>query len=107
MAANYSSSGPIFTAENIANGVSCTINASAQLHCDGGIGAIVQLDSGNRKVAMAGIESPENWFEDFGSAQLVNGVAVIQLDRDFIQTVSTEKATECFRCRTATARDCM
>jgi hypothetical protein len=91
VAANYSSSGPIFTAENIANGVSCTINASAQLHCDGGIGAIVQLDSGNRKVAMAGIESPENWFEDFGSAQLVNGVAVIQLDRDFIQTVSTEK----------------
>ena len=91
VAANYSSSGPIFTAENIANGVSCTINASAQLHCDGGIGAIVQLDSGNRKVAMSGIESPENWFEDFGSAQLVNGVAVIQLDRDFIQTVSTEK----------------
>jgi hypothetical protein len=91
VAANYSSSGPIFTAENIANGVSCTINASAQLHCDGGIGAIVQLDSGNRKVAMSGIESPENWFEDFGSAQLVNGVAVIELDRDFIQTVSTEK----------------
>ena len=46
------------------------INASAQLHCDGGIGAMVQLDSGNRKVAMSGIESPENWFEDFGSAQL-------------------------------------
>jgi hypothetical protein len=91
VAANYSRSGPIFTAENIANGVSCTINASAQLHCDGGIGAIVQLDRGNRKVAMSGIESPENWFEDFGSAQLVNGVAVIQLDRDFIQTVSTEK----------------
>jgi hypothetical protein len=40
---------------------------------------------------MSGIESPENWFEDFGSAQLVNGVAVIELDRDFIQTVSTEK----------------
>jgi hypothetical protein len=91
VAANYSRSGPIFTAENMANGVSCTINASAQLHCDGGVGAIVQLDSGNRKVAMSGIQSPENWFEDFGSAQLVNGVAVIQLDRDFIQTVSTEK----------------
>lgn len=91
VAANYSSSGPIFTAENIANGVSCTINASAQLQCDGGTGAMVHLDSGNRKVAMSGIESPENWFEDFGSAQLVNGVAVIQFDRDFIQTVNTEK----------------
>jgi hypothetical protein len=96
VAANYSSRGPIFTAENMANGVSCTINASAQLHCDGGIGAIVQLDRGNRKVAMSGIESPENWFEDFGSAQLVNGVAVIQFDRDFIQTVSTEKDYKVF-----------
>jgi hypothetical protein len=91
VAASYSSGAPMFTAENIANGVSCSINQNAQLHCDGGIGAMVQLDSGNRKVAMSGIESPENWFEDFGSAQLINGVAVIQFDRDFIQTVNTEK----------------
>jgi hypothetical protein len=91
VAASYSSGAPMFTAENIANGVSCSINQNAQLHCDGGIGAMVQLDSGNRKVAMSGIESPENWFEDFGSAQLVNGVAVIQFDPDFIQTVNTEK----------------
>jgi len=91
VAASYSSSGPMFSAENMANGVSCTINPSAQLHCDGGIGAMVHLDSGKRKVAMSGIESPENWFEDFGSARLVNGVAVIQFDQDFIQTVNTEK----------------
>ena len=91
VAANYSSSGPIFSAENIANGVSCRIDAFAHLHCDGGIGAMVQLDSGNRKVAMSGIESPENWFEDFGSAQLVNGVAVIRFDPDFVQTVNTGK----------------
>lgn len=91
VAANYNSNGPIFTAENIANGVNCRINAVAQLHCDGGIGAVVQLDSGKRKVAMSDIESPENWFEDFGSAQLVNGVALIQFDQDFIQTVNTER----------------
>ena len=96
VAANYNSAGPIFTAENQANGVQCNINAFASLQCDGGIGAMVQLDSGNRKVAMSGIESPENWFEDFGSAQLVNGVAVIQFDRDFIQTVNTEKAYRVF-----------
>jgi len=90
VAASYSFS-PIFSAENIPNGVSCTIDATAHLHCDGGIGAMVQLDSGNRKVAMSGIESPENWFEDFGSAQLVNGVAVIKFDPDFIQTVNTGK----------------
>ena len=90
VAASYSKA-PIFSAEDIPNGVSCTIDAWAHLQCDGGIGAMVQLDSGNRKVAMSGIESPENWFEDFGSAQLINGVAVIKLDRDFIQTVNTEK----------------
>jgi hypothetical protein len=90
VAASYSFA-PIFSAEDIPNGVSCTIDAWAHLQCDGGIGAMVQLDSGNRKVAMSGIESPENWFEDFGSAQLVNGVAVIRFDRDFIQTVNTEK----------------
>jgi hypothetical protein len=91
VAANYNSNGPIFTAENQANGVQCNINAFATLQCDGGIGASVPLDSGKRKVAMSGIQSPENWFEDFGSAQLVNGVAVIQFDRDFIQTVNTGK----------------
>jgi hypothetical protein len=51
----------------------------------------VPIDGGKRKVALSAIESPENWFEDFGSAQLINGVAVIQLDPDFIQTVDTEK----------------
>ena len=37
------------------------------------------------------IESPENWFEDFGAAQLIDGVAVVWLDPDFIQTVNAEK----------------
>jgi hypothetical protein len=41
--------------------------------------------------ALSSIESPENWFEDFGSAQLINGVALVRLDPDFIQTVNTEK----------------
>jgi hypothetical protein len=91
VAANYNSNGPIFTAENSANGVSCSIDQNAHLHCDGGIGAMARLDSGKRKVALSAIQSPENWFEDFGSAQLTNGVAVIQLDPDFIQTVNTEK----------------
>jgi hypothetical protein len=91
IAASYASGAPMFTAENIANGVSCSINQNAHLQCDGGIGAMVQVDNGKRRLAMSGIESPENWFEDFGSAQLINGSAVIQLDSDFIQTVNTEK----------------
>jgi hypothetical protein len=47
-------------------------------------------------VAMSAIESPENWFEDFGSAELINGVAVVRLDPDFIQTVNTEKEYRVF-----------
>jgi len=42
-------------------------------------------------VAMSAIESPQNWFEDAGAADLVNGSAVVALDPDFIQTVNTEQ----------------
>ena len=36
------------------------------------------------------MESPENWFEDFGEAQMVNGRVVIDLDPLFSQTVNTD-----------------
>ena len=55
-------------------------------------------------VALSAIESPKNWFEDFGSAQLVNGVAVVALDPDFIQTVNTGMDYKSFRFQTASAR---
>jgi hypothetical protein len=35
------------------------------------------------------VESPENWFEDFGSGSLSNGAATIALDPAFTQTVNT------------------
>lgn len=34
------------------------------------------------------MKSPENWFEDFGSAELINGVAWVPLDASFTQTVN-------------------
>jgi hypothetical protein len=37
-------------------------------------------------------ESPENWFEDFGEAQLVNGRADIELDPLFLETVTVNDA---------------
>jgi hypothetical protein len=36
------------------------------------------------------MESPESWFEDFGSGHLTNGRAQIQLDPDFATTVNTD-----------------
>jgi hypothetical protein len=90
-AQNFDSGGYPFSAVNISNGKGCNIDPGGNLNCAGSKNAVVPIDGGKRIVAMSAIESPENWFEDFGSAQLVNGVAVIQLDRDFIQTVNTEK----------------
>ncbi len=37
-------------------------------------------------------ESPENWFEDFGEGQLVNGRAHIDLDPLFLETVTVDAA---------------
>ena len=91
LAWSFDSNGYPFDAENISNHTGCKIDPAGNLNCTGTKNAVVPLDDGRRKVAMSAIESPENWFEDFGSAQLVNGVALVRLDRDFIQTVNTEK----------------
>ena len=80
-----------FVAGNVATGGFCDVDPSGNLNCSGAKHAVVPIDGGKRQVAMSAIESPENWFEDFGSAQLINGVAVVRLDPDFIQTVNTEK----------------
>jgi hypothetical protein len=67
----------------------CWIDTEGNLSCTGSKNAVVPVDGGTRKVAMSAIESPVNWFEDAGSARLVNGVAVVELDPTFIQTVNT------------------
>jgi hypothetical protein len=91
LAQSYDSNAGMLDAYNYSNNAGCSIDAGGNLNCNGSKNAVVPIDGGKRFVAMSAIESPENWFEDFGSAQLVNGVAVIQLDPDFIQTVNTEK----------------
>jgi hypothetical protein len=68
----------------------CSVDVKGNLACSGSKSAVVPVDGGKRKVALYALESPQNWFEDFGSAQLTNGVAVVQLDPDFIQTVNAE-----------------
>jgi hypothetical protein len=85
---NNSSNGQVFEADS-GSGNSCFIFASGDLSCTGTKNALVPVDGGQRTVAMSAIESPENWFEDLGSAKLVNGVAVVELDPTFIQTVNS------------------
>jgi len=48
----------------------------------------VKLQDG-REVALYAVESPENWFEDFGTGQLEGGVAEVSFEPEFLQTVDT------------------
>jgi hypothetical protein len=89
-ATNIDPSGSPFFAQNTTNSSYCEVDPNGNLLCSGSKNAVVQIDGGARRVALAAIESPKNWFEDFGSAQLVDGVAVVTLEPDFAQTVNTE-----------------
>ncbi len=86
-----STGGYPFGAYNSANGnKGCGIDPNGNFSCTGSKNAVVPIDGGKRKVALAAIESPKNWFEDFGSEHLSNGVAVIQLEPDYAQTINTK-----------------
>jgi hypothetical protein len=47
------------------------------------------VQGGAKKVALSGIQSPENWFEDAGGAQLSGGEAVVNIEAVFGETVNT------------------
>ncbi len=88
-AINLNTGGYPLTAVNSA-GKGCSIDPNGDILCTGSKNALVPVDGGQRKVALAAIESPKNWFEDFGSEQLSNGSSVISLEPEFAQTVNTE-----------------
>jgi hypothetical protein len=66
----------------------CTIDTSGDLACTGTKGAVVNLPD-NRWVSLYAVESPDNWFEDFGSGRLSAGKSVIKLDSTFAATVNS------------------
>jgi hypothetical protein len=81
-----------------------TLDASGNwaLYAFGNIGAtgtkssVVPVDNGARQVALYAVEAPEVWFEDYGSAKLVSGVATIKIDPVYAQTVNTGVAYHVF-----------
>jgi len=89
VAYNSNSSGSPLYAYNAA-GNGCYIDSSGNINCTGSKNAVVPIDGGQRKVALSAIESPKNWFEDFGSGQLSNGSAVVMIDPEYQETVNTE-----------------
>ena len=50
---------------------------------------MVPAADGKGHMTLYCMESPECWFEDFGSARLAGGSAVVRLDSEFAQTVET------------------
>jgi len=67
----------------------CQISSAGSLYCSGSKSAVVPVDGNSRKVALYAIESPQNWFEDFGSGKLSAGSATVRLESTFAQTVNT------------------
>ncbi len=82
-------SGP-FYAISTSTSEGCWIDYLGNINCTGSKNAVVPIRGGERKVALAAIESPKNWFEDFGSENLSNGAAVVKLEGDFAETVNTK-----------------
>jgi hypothetical protein len=58
------------------------LHISGNLIVDGTKSSTAQVQNG-RQVALYAVESPENWFEDFGSGQLNSGVVWVSLDASF------------------------
>ncbi|HKN77038.1 MAG TPA: hypothetical protein VJW94_17805 [Candidatus Acidoferrum sp.] len=78
-----SSFNQVFTVDSSGN-----LDISGNLTVAGSKSARVKLQNG-REVALYAVESPENWFEDFGTAQLQGGAAQVALEPGFLQTVDT------------------
>lgn len=49
--------------------------------------AVVPAQDGRGHMTLYCVESPECWFEDFGSARLTGGSATVAIDAEFAQTV--------------------
>lgn len=77
-------------------GKECTVDQTGHLACDNGTATLATVDSGQRKVALYGVHSTQNWFEDFGSGTLTSGTATVRLDPTFAQTVSASSEYHVF-----------
>jgi hypothetical protein len=66
----------------------CGIGGNGDLSCTGQVKSLVSAGGGSRMVETYAMQSPENWMEDFGAGVTQNGVAVVNIDPTFAETVS-------------------
>jgi len=65
----------------------CGFGGAGNLTCTGQIKSLATTGD-QRKLETYSVQSPENWMEDFGSGLLHMGVAVVNIDPTFAETVS-------------------
>ena len=79
---------PVLQAKGKAFDGICILDVTGSLICNGNVNAVVPVDDGARQVALSAIAAPEKWFEDTGTSQLSNGVAVVHLEPTYAQTIN-------------------
>lgn len=77
-------------AYELAGGSGAAVYASGDFAASGTKSAVVRTSEGT--TLMYAMESAEVWFEDFGDGQMVGGVAHINLDPLFLETVAIDAA---------------
>jgi len=66
----------------------CLLNGAGESICTGAHKTAVPVNGGSRTVAMYAMHAAENWFEDFGTVQLINGMALVKIDPVFAETIN-------------------
>ena len=66
----------------------CEITGSGQFLCGGAESVVVPLPD-SRWVQLYAVQSAENWFEDFGSGNLLSGLASVSLEPTFRDTINS------------------
>jgi hypothetical protein len=67
-----------------------TVVVNGDLFATGAKAAVVSHPDGSHR-ALYAVESPESWFEDFGSGQLTRGRAIVRLERAFSALIATKE----------------
>ena len=70
------------------NGGFCIIDSNGHLNCPAALTTSAAVQGGERHVELYAMESPQNWYEDFGSGRLANGSAKVGLESTFAETVN-------------------
>lgn len=81
--------------KNSGGGDVCTISEAGDLQCTGTKSAVVDTANQGQRLLYA-IESPEVWFEDFGTASLEKGKATVAFDPLFAETVNLSEGYHVF-----------